>query len=194
MKRRNPFDSQNYSRQIFQFIFTYDRCSDKIYMNLYIFRYQKGITPHIKSRKVRYLCAFPAFCLLFELGVFFVVLNCICLSFMQIRAHFHINYIIYYGLLIFRCQNVAALIYLYNENHIEQSLSHYLLSDKQYGLHRLSAGSNRMPNHHLTFLAFLFPRSHSGQYPSTIGEYVLKSFYPVLSNIQNLPTPHLTMP
>lgn len=67
MKRRNPFDSQNYSRQIFQFIFTYDRCSDKIYMNLYIFRYQKGITPHIKSRKVRYLCAFPAFCLLFEL-------------------------------------------------------------------------------------------------------------------------------
>ena len=68
MKRRNPFDSQNYSRQIFQFIFTHDRCSDKIYMNLYIFRYQKGITPHVKSRKVRCLCGFPAFCLLFELN------------------------------------------------------------------------------------------------------------------------------
>ncbi len=44
----------------------------------------------------------------FVLGVFFVVLNCICLSFMQIHAHFYINYIIYYGLLIFCCQNVAT--------------------------------------------------------------------------------------
>ncbi len=43
-----------------------------------------------------------------ELGVFFVVLNCICLSFMQIHARFYINYIIYYGLLIFCCQNVAT--------------------------------------------------------------------------------------
>ena len=33
-----------------------------------MFRYQKGITPHIKSRKVRCLCGFPAFCLLFELN------------------------------------------------------------------------------------------------------------------------------
>ena len=41
------------------------------------------------------------------LGVFFVVINFICLSFMQIHAHFYINYIIYYGLLIFCCQNVA---------------------------------------------------------------------------------------
>ena len=31
------------------------------------YRYQKGITPHIKSRKVRCLCGFPAFCLLLEL-------------------------------------------------------------------------------------------------------------------------------
>ena len=128
-----------------------------------------------------------------ELGVFFVVLNCICLSFMQIHAHFHINYIIYYGLLIFRCQNVAALIYLYNENHIEQSLSHYLLSDKQYGLHRLSDGSNRMPNHHLTFPAFLSLRIHSGQCLSITEEYVLMSFCPILSNIQNLPTLYLTV-
>ena len=45
---------------------------------------------------------------LFKLGVFFVVLNCIYLSFMQIHAHFYINYIIYYGLLIFCCQNVAT--------------------------------------------------------------------------------------
>ena len=45
---------------------------------------------------------------LFELGVFFVVFNYICLSFMQIHAHFYINYIIYYGLLIFCCQNVAT--------------------------------------------------------------------------------------
>ena len=46
--------------------------------------------------------------LLFKLGVFFVVFNYICLSFMQIHAHFYINYIIYYGLLIFCCQNVAT--------------------------------------------------------------------------------------
>ncbi len=43
-----------------------------------------------------------------ELGVFFIALNYICLSFMQIHAHFYINYIIYYGLLIFCCQNVAT--------------------------------------------------------------------------------------
>ena len=51
---------------------------------------------------------------------------------MQIHTYFYINYIIYYGLLIFCCQNVAAFIYLYNENHIEQSLSHYLLYDIFY--------------------------------------------------------------
>ena len=61
-----------------------------------------------QNRKVRCLCGFPAFCLLFELGVFFVVLNCICLIFMQIHAHFYINYIIYNSLLIFCCQNVAT--------------------------------------------------------------------------------------
>ena len=45
-----------------------------------------------------------------KLGVFFVVLNYICLSFMQIHACFYFNYIIYYGLLIFCCQNVATHI------------------------------------------------------------------------------------
>ncbi len=42
------------------------------------------------------------------LGVSFVILNYIRLSFMQIHAYFYINYIIYYGLLIFCCQNVAT--------------------------------------------------------------------------------------
>ena len=48
---------------------------------------------------------------LFELGVFFVVTNSICLIFMRINACFYINYIIYYGLLIFCRQNVAASIH-----------------------------------------------------------------------------------
>lgn len=48
--------------------------------------------------------------LLFELGVPFVVLNFICLSFMQIHAIFYFNYINYSGLLIFRCQNVATYL------------------------------------------------------------------------------------
>jgi len=46
--------------------------------------------------------------LLFKLGVSFVVLNYICLSFMQIHAAFYFNYINYSGLLIFCCQNVAT--------------------------------------------------------------------------------------
>ena len=45
-----------------------------------------------------------------ELGVFLVAINHICLSFIQIHAYFYINYIIYYGLLIFCCQNVAATL------------------------------------------------------------------------------------
>ena len=45
---------------------------------------------------------------LFSPGVFFVDINCICLSFVQIHACFYFNYIIYYGLLIFCCQNVAT--------------------------------------------------------------------------------------
>ena len=60
------------------------------------------------SRETQCLCGLPAPCLLFKLGVFFVVLNCIYLSFMQIHAEFYFNYIIYFALLIFCCQNVAA--------------------------------------------------------------------------------------
>ena len=44
----------------------------------------------------------------FELGVFFIVINCICLSFMQIHTDFYSNYIIYFALLIFCCQDVAT--------------------------------------------------------------------------------------
>lgn len=49
---------------------------------------------------------------LFKLAVFFVVLNCICLGFMQFHATFYFNYIIYSDLLIFRCQNVATILAL----------------------------------------------------------------------------------
>lgn len=45
---------------------------------------------------------------LLKLGVFFVVINCSCLSFMEINAYFYINYIIYFGSLIFCCQIVAT--------------------------------------------------------------------------------------
>ena len=51
----------------------------------------------------------PLFFLLLEFGVSFVVLNYICLSFMQIHAIFYFNYINYSGLLIFCCQNVATI-------------------------------------------------------------------------------------
>ena len=50
-----------------------------------------------------------------KLVVFFVALNCICLSFMQIHALFYFHYILYSGLLIFRCQNVATLTLSYFE-------------------------------------------------------------------------------
>ena len=45
---------------------------------------------------------------LFKLGVSFVVINYICLSFIQIHAAFYFDYINYSGLLIFCCQNVAT--------------------------------------------------------------------------------------
>lgn len=44
---------------------------------------------------------------LLELGVAFVILNHIYLSFIQIHATFYFNYTIYSGLLIFCRQNVA---------------------------------------------------------------------------------------
>lgn len=43
-----------------------------------------------------------------KFGVFFVDINYIYLSFMQIHAAFYFNYIIYFALLIFCCQDVAT--------------------------------------------------------------------------------------
>lgn len=63
---------------------------------------------HPNSPQSLYLWAFSQFSPLLKLGVFFVVLNCICLIFMRIHAIFYFNYIIYSGLLIFCCQNVAT--------------------------------------------------------------------------------------
>ena len=53
------------------------------------------------------ISAFPGFCLLLKLGVSFDVINYICLSFIRIHADIYFNYISYFGLLIFCCQNVA---------------------------------------------------------------------------------------
>ena len=47
---------------------------------------------------------------LFHFGVSFIVLNYISLGFMQIHTDFYFNYIIYSGLLIFCCQNVATFL------------------------------------------------------------------------------------
>ena len=64
---------------------------------------------HPDSPQSLYLWAFSQFSPLLKLGVSFVALNYICLSFMQIHTVFYFNYIIYSGLLIFCCQNVATL-------------------------------------------------------------------------------------
>ena len=66
------------------------------------------------------------FCPLFEPGVFFVYFNCICLCFVQIHARFNFNYIIYYYLLIFCCQNAAKMLPLqigYIINRFDKSIS-----------------------------------------------------------------------
>ena len=65
--------------------------------------------------------AFPGFCLLLKLGVSLVVINCICLSFMQIHTDFYFDYIIYSGLLIFCCQNVAINT-LWHNRQLNQSI------------------------------------------------------------------------
>ena len=62
------------------------------------------------------LSAFPGFCLLFKLGVFLDVINYICLSFVCIHANIYFNYISYFGLLIFCCQNVAVSSYMFQNN------------------------------------------------------------------------------
>ena len=52
---------------------------------------------------------------LLELGVSFVVINYICLSFLQIHAVLYFNYIIYSGLLIFYFQNVTAICFFFTD-------------------------------------------------------------------------------
>ena len=79
-----------------------------------MFYTQSVLKPHSKSPETRINTGFPSSIFLLKLGVFFVVLNYICLSFMQIHAYFYINYIIYNGLLIFCCQNVATLYQIFN--------------------------------------------------------------------------------
>ena len=66
---------------------------------------------HIAMPEMPILSASPASCPLLELGVSFVIINYIYLSFMQIHAVFYFNYINYSGLLIFCCQNVATHIW-----------------------------------------------------------------------------------
>ena len=60
---------------------------------------------------------------LLELGVSFVVLNYIYLSFMQIYAVFYFNYIIYSGLQMFCCQNDATSFTTLNETSKKYQLS-----------------------------------------------------------------------
>lgn len=69
-------------------------------------KYYFGIRVSIKSVSKDDSYFYLAF--LFPLGVSLVVINCICLSFMQIHTDFYFDYIIYSGLLIFCCQNVAT--------------------------------------------------------------------------------------
>lgn len=59
----------------------------------------------------------------------------------------------------------STFTYPYNETHVERFLSNYLLYDKQFNLHHLFAGSNMLPDHHLTFLVYQFRHPHPGQYP-----------------------------
>ena len=91
-----------------------------------------------KSRQTLVFTGFAAQLRLFELGVFIIVINYFCLSFMQIHTHFYINYIIYYGLLIFCCQNVAThLLQQISENwqpifEMLHSKNCFLLSHSHY--------------------------------------------------------------
>ena len=62
------------------------------------------------------LSTFPGFCLLFELGVFFSIINCIYLSFVWVHADIYFNYIRYFGLLIFCCQNVVISSYMFQNS------------------------------------------------------------------------------
>ena len=67
-----------------------------------------GIVVQIKSNPdFHRLFANTGCALEIELGVSFDVINYICLSFVRIHADIYFNYISYFGLLIFCCQNVA---------------------------------------------------------------------------------------
>lgn len=67
-------------------------------MNLYIFRYQKGITPHLKSRKVLCLCGFPALCLLFELDLVMAFFRTFIVKKIYSTTHFVVSYSLYFCL------------------------------------------------------------------------------------------------
>ena len=71
---------------------------------------------HPDSPQSLYLWAFSQFSPLLKLGVFFVIINYIYLSFVQIHAILYFNYINYSGLLIFCCQNVAAIYFSFTDS------------------------------------------------------------------------------
>ena len=99
---------------------------------------QSVLKPHNKSPETRINTGFPSSIFLLELGVSFVVLNYICLSFMQIHAAFYFNYINHSGLLIFCCQNVAtdmikyfqSFVYKYPEIPNKPMKKHHPISDE----------------------------------------------------------------
>ena len=64
----------------------YSNYRERLFSFISKFRYQKGITPHTKSRKIRCLCGFPAFCLLFKFGKSKDIIKYICLSFISFFA------------------------------------------------------------------------------------------------------------
>lgn len=61
-----------------------------------------------KSPEIRINAEFPD-SFIFKLGVPFIVIKYICLSFVQIHTIYYFNYITYSALLIFCCQYVAVL-------------------------------------------------------------------------------------
>ena len=92
-----PYSDRNFNRTRFEVIKVRTHFPSVILMS----RNKK------KDRKTLILKAFQSKCPLFKFGAFFVVLKYICLISVQIYADFYFNYIIYSGLLILCCQNVA---------------------------------------------------------------------------------------
>lgn len=62
---------------------------------------------HPDSPQSLYLWAFSQFSPLLKLGKFIIILKYFCLSFISFLPIFYLNYIYYFGLLIFCCQIVA---------------------------------------------------------------------------------------